>query len=450
MPAMLAIVALAGLPSGRALADDAQAAAAPATSDMVVFDRDIKSIFEARCYTCHGPDKQKAGLRLDKPECIQAGSEDGPVLTPGKPEDSPLYTRVILPPGSDDIMPAKGDPLTAEQIDLIRRWIIQGAVFAEAESDASTATPSPTPASAPAPTATADSAVKEAPQEKVEETPSLLDTLAKDVPPPSEDALNALRSFGAVAMPLDVHTSLVSVNMQYTGQKANDEALALLAPLAQQITWLNLAGTAVTDAGLSEVAKLPNLTSLHVERTAVGDAGLANLKDVKHLEYLNLYGTKVTDAGLENLQGMQDLKKLYLWNSQATEEGAKKLNSCLTKLTVNLGIKVNTEPAPTAPPPETAADLSLLFDADSCCAKAKAEGKTCDHPCCVEAATKGEVCLKCNPGAKAKLDAQTAPAPESKPEPEKPAPEPPTPAAEPDQPKPEKPAPEAPSDPAAA
>jgi hypothetical protein len=44
-----------------------------------------------------------------------------------------------------------------------------------------------------------------------------------------------------------------------------------------------------------------------------------------------------------------------------------------------------------------------LFDAESCCAKAKAEGKVCDHPCCVEAAAKGEVCIKCNAGAEAKL-----------------------------------------------
>ena len=46
------------------------------------------------------------------------------------------------------------------------------------------------------------------------------------------------------------------------------------------------------------------------------------------------------------------------------------------------------------------------LDADSCCAKAVAEGKACDHPCCVEAAAKGEVCAKCNPNkAKEKLSA---------------------------------------------
>ncbi|NUM55623.1 MAG: DUF1553 domain-containing protein [Candidatus Hydrogenedentes bacterium] len=54
------------------------------------------------------------------------------------------------------------------------------------------------------------------------------------------------------------------------------------------------------------------------------------------------------------------------------------------------------------------AKLSKLFDADGCCAKACADGKDCEHPCCVEARGKGEVCTKCNPGAAEKLKADAA------------------------------------------
>ncbi len=71
-------------------------------------------------------------------------------------------------------------------------------------------------------------------------------------------------------------------------------------------------------------------------------------------------------------------------------------------------------------------DLTALFDPDSCCAKACAAGKACEHPCCVEAAAKGEVCLKCNPGAKEKLEKEAAPAEESPPADGAPAPEPKT------------------------
>ncbi|MCC6490218.1 MAG: DUF1553 domain-containing protein [Candidatus Hydrogenedentes bacterium] len=373
--------------------------------DPVVFDRDLKPVFAASCYGCHGPEKQKGGLRLDSPEAILQGGDNGPVLTPGKPDESPLFCLTVLPPGHADIMPAKGDTLKPEQTDLIKRWIAQGAVFAAA--DAAPTAPAPAPAPAPATEAPkdapADTAVQAAAASAESQGPSVLDELAKNVPPPSQDALNALRDAGAVAMPLAAETPLVSVNLQYLGERATDETLALLAPLAQQITWLNLAGTAVTDAGLAQLAAMPNLTSLHLERTGVGDAGLTNLKGLTHLEYLNLYGTKVGDAGLDNLQTLQSLKKLYLWNSQVTAEGGAKIQACLPQLAVNLGIPA-TAPAASEATVSTPKDLSFLFDAESCCAKARAEGKACDHPCCVEAAAKGEVCLKCNAGAQKKLD----------------------------------------------
>jgi mono/diheme cytochrome c family protein len=395
--------------------------AAPAADagDPVVFDRDIKPIFEASCYLCHGPEKQKAELRLDSHEAILAGSEYGPAIVAGKPEESTLYSLVTLPPDDPDVMPAKGDPLTPEQADLVRRWILQGAVIvaadgAPAPAPAPTDAPAPAPADAPAPTpapapadAPAAEAAKEAAPSIGHEGPSLLDKLAEGVPAPPEDALNALRDLGVVAMPLDMTTPLVSVNLQYLGDTATDETLAQLQPLAQQITWLNLAGTAVTDAGLAQVAQLPNLTRLHLEKTAVGDAGLAQLKPLTNLEYLNLYGTQVSDAGLANLEAMQNLRKLYLWESQATADGANKLNASLPGVIVNLGVQlavaVEEQAAPEPAPESTPKDLAFLFDAESCCAKGKAEGKACDHPCCVEAAAKGEVCLKCNAGAEAKL-----------------------------------------------
>lgn len=93
------------------------------------FARQIAPILKARCYKCHGDEKQKGELRLDTTEAIRKGSENGPIIVPGKPGDSPFYTLVTLPPDDDDIMPAKGDPLTKAQTELIRKWILQGASF---------------------------------------------------------------------------------------------------------------------------------------------------------------------------------------------------------------------------------------------------------------------------------------------------------------------------------
>ena len=60
---------------------------------------------------------------------ILKGGKNGKVLTAGDPDKSSLYVRVALPPDDLDIMPAEGDPLTAAQIDTLKRWIAGGADF---------------------------------------------------------------------------------------------------------------------------------------------------------------------------------------------------------------------------------------------------------------------------------------------------------------------------------
>jgi formylglycine-generating enzyme required for sulfatase activity/mono/diheme cytochrome c family protein len=97
----------------------------------VDFAENIKPILEATCLSCHGSEKPKGGLRLDTRAHALQGGEKGAAIAPGDPKKSPLYTSTILPPGHDDIMPPKGDPLTKEQTELLRQWIEQGALWPE-------------------------------------------------------------------------------------------------------------------------------------------------------------------------------------------------------------------------------------------------------------------------------------------------------------------------------
>ena len=97
----------------------------------VQFARDVWPIFESKCVTCHGPEDQFNDLRLDSKDRILKGGKNGKVVVPGDPAKSPMYVRVSLPPDDLDIMPAEGDPLTAAQIDAIKRWIAEGADFGD-------------------------------------------------------------------------------------------------------------------------------------------------------------------------------------------------------------------------------------------------------------------------------------------------------------------------------
>ena len=96
-------------------------------ADPVDFSREVKPILESACLSCHGPEKPKGGLSIHTRAATIAGGDIGDTLVPGKPMESSLYTLTILPPDDDDIMPPKGDPLTKDQTEILRRWIEEGA-----------------------------------------------------------------------------------------------------------------------------------------------------------------------------------------------------------------------------------------------------------------------------------------------------------------------------------
>ncbi|GMV97346.1 MAG: hypothetical protein AMXMBFR83_17040 [Phycisphaerae bacterium] len=117
--------------SGWALMAVAGQAAEPA--EPVLYSRDIKPILSNNCYACHGPDeaRRKAGLRLDDRAAALAELKTGGfAIVPGDPRKSLLVERITAA-GPDYLMPPpdSGKKLTAEQIDLLQRWIAQGARF---------------------------------------------------------------------------------------------------------------------------------------------------------------------------------------------------------------------------------------------------------------------------------------------------------------------------------
>ena len=90
------------------------------------FGRDIQPILADRCYSCHGPAKQKGELRWDVKAIALQGGLSGPAIVPGKSGESRMIHLVSgLQP--DLVMPQKGERLSAEQIGLLRAWIDQGA-----------------------------------------------------------------------------------------------------------------------------------------------------------------------------------------------------------------------------------------------------------------------------------------------------------------------------------
>src|SRR5437870_6441114 len=88
-------------------------------AEPVDYTRDVKPLFAKHCVGCHGPDKQKSGLRLDTATNIRKGGDGGPVIQPGASDSSVLI--VAAGGGSDRVpaMPPKGDRLSRDQVALI-------------------------------------------------------------------------------------------------------------------------------------------------------------------------------------------------------------------------------------------------------------------------------------------------------------------------------------------
>ena len=87
----------------------------------------IKPIFEARCFSCHGEAKQRGRLRLDILAEVFAEEEQFWCIKPGDPEQSELMFRIAPDTDAEHRMPPKGDRLSEAQSSLIATWIREGA-----------------------------------------------------------------------------------------------------------------------------------------------------------------------------------------------------------------------------------------------------------------------------------------------------------------------------------
>jgi hypothetical protein len=106
----------------------------------VDFVRDIQPLLKASCLKCHGPEKPKGQFRLDARSLAFKGGVGGKAILPGRGADSP-FVKLLLDPDEDVRMPQKAPALGKEQIDLLRRWIDEGAAWPDAAAgDASDAT----------------------------------------------------------------------------------------------------------------------------------------------------------------------------------------------------------------------------------------------------------------------------------------------------------------------
>jgi hypothetical protein len=285
-----------------------------------IYDSLIQPIFAAKCQECHGSQKSKGKLKLHtKKDFLIGGSGAGQdIVVKGNAEESELIFRITLPKEDDEAMPPMEDashynPVTVEELEVMKGWISLGAKFELLISDLDDKKQK-----------SAFHVLNNMPQRLLSKTLALQPKLPT-VPAANPIVLENLRKHGILVMPIAQNTNTIYVNASYVGKDFDDNKIALLEPIAEQLLWLNLARTGITDKGIATLEKYTLLTRLHLENTSISDAATVHLSKLSNLEYLNLYATQVSDVSVPNLQKIDQLKKIFLWQTKITPQGAEAL-----------------------------------------------------------------------------------------------------------------------------
>ncbi|WP_044170763.1 c-type cytochrome domain-containing protein [Flectobacillus major] len=300
-------------------------------NEALVYQDVVAPIMEQKCWSCHNANKIKGGLRMDKEDLLMKGGEHGAIIKAGNPTESELLKRLLLPAEDEHHMPPKGKtPLTEQEIALVHWWIQNGGGFdkkvAQVKSDEKIK---------PILAALAGGGLSE---ENTASGESISAVFQEKVAKPDQNIIKKLNELDVLVMPVAKDQNFLEVNF-VNAKNFNFAQINLLSDLTEQVIWLKLSRTQVTDKEMTEIAKMKNLVRLNLEYTQVSDVGIEKLQNMKYLEYINLVNTPITDAGLKKLTTLKGLKRIYCWQTKVTQAGIDALKKALPQVEVDNGWK---------------------------------------------------------------------------------------------------------------
>lgn len=294
----------------------------PLGENITVYADLVHPILTAKCQTCHGPGRQNGRLRLDSLAGALAGGSRGPALVPGRPNESRLLRTILLPLEDDKHMPPRNRPqLSQAEIDLLHWWIEGGAsdrgqLAAKAAPDVITPFLVPEYRLLPDPELLARQAREEREQrEALDERRAVLEATLAKLPFAQRGWFH--------------FTSQLSADLEFvvaTSPEAfGDQQLANVGALLGDCFRITLAGTGITDDGLTALRLSPAVRELNLKGTRVTNRGLQALAGAASLELLNLYGTAVEDGLAGALPPLPALRRLFLGGTPMSPEALAQL-----------------------------------------------------------------------------------------------------------------------------
>ncbi|MBB6501001.1 mono/diheme cytochrome c family protein [Pedobacter cryoconitis] len=299
--------------------------AIPNLKEAFVYQNAIQPLFQNRCYSCHGGEKQKGKLRLDQQEYILKGGKTGKTIVPGKADESELVKRLMVPLNDEKHMaPKEKSQLTETEIKLLKWWINSGADFKKKFKDL------PQPEDIKPVLASLQKGEGAVEKVKTSELP------VEEVKMADNNVLKKLADAGVTVFPVTQNSNYLSANF-INATSMDKDVLGLIKSIEKQLIWLKLENKKVTDQTLTAIKDCKKLMRLNLNYTAVTDAGLAQLKDLDQLQSLSLVGAKVSLKGINQLKNLKNLKFLYLYQTNVNKTDLASIKKILPKVSLDIG-----------------------------------------------------------------------------------------------------------------
>ncbi|MEN2283193.1 c-type cytochrome domain-containing protein [Algoriphagus sp. SE2] len=265
---------------------------------LAYYDQVVQPIINQNCKSCHNPKNLKGELDLTSYEALMNGGEDGSILTGGNPDASPLYSKLILPKEDDEHMPPKDKKQPEkEAIELIKAWIELGGNITSKLGEANI---------------------------KAETLEPFFHRVEKpfypevSVEPASLESLAQLKSEGFFAEPVSESSNWLMISC-VNFQGFADTDWSKLNPIKNQIVYLDLTGTQVSDRILDSLQTLPNLTVLKLNQTGISGSTLETLNSNQYLKHLYINKTQVETDGIKILNNHPSLEKIFAFDTPISE-----------------------------------------------------------------------------------------------------------------------------------
>lgn len=296
----------------------------PDISKAQAYNDVIRPILTAKCYKCHGADKQKGKLRLDMPDLILKGGKGGAVIVGGNADESEMIKRILLAKDNDDHMPPLEQPqLTKSELELLHWWVSSGADFNK-KVNALVQTDKIKPV------------LFALQSEEVKEELKISDVPVESVEIAEQGTFKKIQERGIALTAVAQNSNYLSANFVAV-EALTEKDLQLLDPIRKQLIWLKLGDSNLNDKMLESISDLSSLTRLSLERTLITDQGIGQLKNLNNLQYLNLIGTKVSAKGLEQLKGLKELRQIFLFQTLIQPSEADQLKKLFPKAMIDMG-----------------------------------------------------------------------------------------------------------------